>query len=73
MTVIGQLATVNLALRSVFGQLRVANGSIGDVIGQWWLRFGSVCQGLFTLRLVKQGIGVVFHGAWNFFSPLWFG
>jgi len=50
------IATGNRGIRSLFGRLRVANGGIGDVIGQLWLRFGSVCQGLFTLRLVMQGI-----------------
>jgi len=51
------LATVNRRIRTAFRQLRVAKGCIGDAIGQLWPRIGGVCHDLFTLRVVKHGIG----------------
>jgi len=66
MTGIGQLAIANHRLRSLFGQLRVANGRIGHVIGHLWLHFGGLCQGLFTLRFVKHGIGKMYRRIRNF-------
>jgi len=50
------VATVNLAIRSVFVPLRVVNGHVRDAIGQLWLRFGSVCKDFLTLRFVKHGV-----------------